>query len=565
MRFQAVLVAVAAVFLGVAADDDTNQDCIDYNRTYQKAVDSCRAAVVGKTDDAGNPIWLPSQKAFCNITQCAAAVNASSDRQAKVRANSACKQIEVTAIPGTYCTDACVIAVANYSTKRSECYIAQNASIEKYCHSCEDVFSSHLTLNMVCSVNSASNTSYITTDRNDFQTMLSFCTNKFPNVQFTFPADPNVVETPASKTGTYIGIGAGVVVVILLVVGVIMYRRRQANHKNMLSTTAGGSGRYYSNNRTPNSRNGTNGPMNTLGGVVDDIRFDPELARFRIPQEQIQNVTLLVKGGYGVVFKATYKGIQVAMKQLLPSKAKDQHAIQEFMNEIRLCARLDHPKIVGFVGISWSTLHDLAVLSEFMPHGDVTDLLKAERKKPAKERVFHWESTKLFATSKTLVAADVADALTFLHSFEPTIIHRDLKSKNVLMAENWEAKLSDFGISRVTSNDDTMTSNIGTVAWIAPEVLTGGRYSEKADIYSFGVFLSELDTLESPYAEMNEKNAGGFSNARIAMMVSEGALQPSFTDTIPSPILELARKCLSYHDVNRPSAKQIAEALRSLA
>ncbi|KAF0708068.1 hypothetical protein As57867_006442, partial [Aphanomyces stellatus] len=115
------------------------------------------------------------------------------------------------------------------------------------------------------------------------------------------------------------------------------------------------------------------------------------------------------------------------------------------------------------------------------------------------------------------------------------------------------------------SLEESMTSNIGTVAWIAPEVLTGGRYTEKADIYSFGVLLSELDTLQVPYAEMLGKSKeNGFSNARLAMMVSEGALQPSFTDGIPSELLALARECLSFNDTDRPSAMKLSFQLRSI-
>ncbi|KAF0691808.1 hypothetical protein As57867_016964, partial [Aphanomyces stellatus] len=163
------------------------------------------------------------------------------------------------------------------------------------------------------------------------------------------------------------------------------------------------------------------------------------------------------------------------------------------------------------------------------------------------------------------IAADVVDALVYLHSFQPTVIHRDLKSKNVLLSETWEAKLSDFGISRVTSLEESMTSNIGTVAWIAPEVLTGGRYTEKADIYSFGVLLSELDTLQVPYAEMIGKSReNGFSNARLAMLVSEGSLQPSFTDNMPAPLLALARECLSFNDTDRPSAMKLSYQLHSI-
>jgi len=344
------------------------------------------------------------------------------------------------------------------------------------------------------------------------------------------------------------------------------YSRRIGGSKN---NTHGSNGSGHGNTGRGNTGGGHSGMSNvhTTNGnrMANDIRFDAELSQFRIPQNEIQNVSLLVKVGYCVVFHASFGSQDVAMKQLLPSKAKDQDSIQDFMNEIRLCARLEHPKIVKFVGISWSTLQDLAVLSEFMPNGDVTNLLRKERKKPIQNRLFHWIPQGNFRSSKTSIAADVIDALVYLHSFQPTVIHRDLKSKNVLLSATWEAKLSDFGISRVTSLEETMTSNIGTVAWIAPEVLTGGHYTEKADIYSFGVLLSELDTLQVPYAEMLGKSKeNGFSNARIAMMVSEGSLQPSFTEYMPPQMLQLARECLSFHDDDRPSAMQLSFKLHTI-
>ena len=96
-------------------------------------------------------------------------------------------------------------------------------------------------------------------------------------------------------------------------------------------------------------------------------------------------------------------------------------------------------------------------------------------------------------------------------------------------------------------------------------MLTGGRYTEKADIYSFGVLMAELDTLQVPYADMLGKSKeNGFSNARLAMMVSEGALQPSFTESMPSELLALARECLSFHDNDRPSAVQLSYRLHKL-
>ncbi|RHY37215.1 hypothetical protein DYB34_009363 [Aphanomyces astaci] len=254
------------------------------------------------------------------------------------------------------------------------------------------------------------------------------------------------------------------------------------------------------------------------------------------------------------------------------------------MREIRLCARLNHQNIVPFVGIAWSTLVDLAVLSDLMPRGDVHELLQSERRfERVQNRRFHWRraaSSKQAAdemTTKTSVALDVGRAVSYLHDL--SIIHRDLKAKNVLLSASFEAKLSDFGISRVTKLDETMTANVGTIAWIAPEVLTtttvltGHRYTTKADIYSFGAFLSEMDTLGTPYATETSTNCEGFSNARIAILVgihcmgfflvSQGQLQPSFTHNMPPTLLALARQCLEFHGSERPSAAQVVAALEA--
>lgn len=119
---------------------------------------------------------------------------------------------------------------------------------------------------------------------------------------------------------------------------------------------------------------------------------------------------------------------------------------------------------MSFVGIAWSTIVDLAVLSEFMPHGDLHSYLRQA------DDDFTWEVNSKIPCSKLQIALDVAQALVYLHNFQPAIIHRDLKSRNILLDGKWQAKLSDFGISRVISIDETMTSNVGTIAWIAPEV-----------------------------------------------------------------------------------------------
>ncbi|EEY53027.1 protein kinase [Phytophthora infestans T30-4] len=108
-----------------------------------------------------------------------------------------------------------------------------------------------------------------------------------------------------------------------------------------------------------------------------------------------------------------------------------------------------------------------------------------------------------FDCDKVKIALHVAHALTYLHSLSPVVIHRDLKSRNILLTADLDAKLTDFGISRERV-DQTMTAGVGTSLWMAPEVLMGERYDDKADIFSFGVVLSELDLqLQSVQQRLN--------------------------------------------------------------
>jgi serine/threonine protein kinase len=126
----------------------------------------------------------------------------------------------------------------------------------------------------------------------------------------------------------------------------------------------------------------------------------------------------------------------------------------------------------------------------------------------------------------------------------------------VLLGHNYTAKLSDFGVSREWQVDATMTAGIGTMAWIAPEVLRGERYTEKADMYSFGVILTELATCAKPFE--------GISNALIVLKVTSGEHRPEMGDDCPDDIRELGMRCLSYDAGDRPSAMVAHYELKTL-
>lgn len=345
-----------------------------------------------------------------------------------------------------------------------------------------------------------------------------------------------------------------VLVLVTMALATLVYKRRQLRKLEATRTSR----------HTPGTRSAADAAT-----ILDDVRDDPVLTKFRIDQTRVARVRTLAKGGFGVVHLATLdaRDNHVVLKQLLPAKAKDPRAISDFVAEIRLCASLAHPRVVAFLGLTWSTLADLAMVLEYMPNGDLAQLLKRHRD-AAHRSELSWTSsggsTATVSRTKLALAMDVVDALVYLHS--AGIVHRDLKAQNVLLSSAWEAKLTDFGVSRTLG--DQMTAEVGTVSWIAPEVLKGESYDVAADVYSFGVVLSELDTCDKPYAGGIPDSAGGAfqepSNARVALAVVEGRLTPSFRSDCPLDVLALAQKCLRYAASERPSAAQLRQELQVL-
>ncbi|ETV93372.1 TKL protein kinase [Aphanomyces invadans] len=321
---------------------------------------------------------------------------------------------------------------------------------------------------------------------------------------------------------------------------------------------------------------------------IEDVRFDKKLTQFRIPVDEFVNKSPLQTGGQASLFRAQWRGRDVAIKQIAPMHAKDFYALQEFMREIRLSAYCRHPSIVEFLGISWRTLKDMSIVTEYMVHGDLYSVLRHQRELRPQDQWLRWydHSTddsdggvdgrrrhtvhrihlgfncRRVNPSKLAMALQVAQALQYLHSMR--IVHRDIKSKNVVLNTLYTAKLCDFGISRRLS--DLMTANRGTLAYMAPEVFQGNKYTEMADMYSFGVLLSEMDKLDSPYVgDMPDVDpAVTFPDAKIAMMVAEGSLKPSFTKSMPREILHVALKCLAFDATLRPTADELVDALALL-
>ncbi|ETL44045.1 TKL protein kinase [Phytophthora nicotianae] len=285
-------------------------------------------------------------------------------------------------------------------------------------------------------------------------------------------------------------------------------------------------------------------PVETRSGLWDD----DTITATRIPRNKISIKKLLCRGAFGEVYCGFFNGQQVAVKMLLSATRSNLQHVNEFLTEAKMTAMMDHPHIVYYVGVAWDSLSDLCVVLEFMDGGDLRTLLnkyEAEHHPIGIDR------------EKAIIALHICHALTYLHSLRSPVIHRDLKSRNVLLNQSMTAKLTDFGISRERL-DRTMTAGVGTSLWMAPEVMLGERYGVKADIFSLGVVISELDVHTLPYAQVKrqsrETEGRELGDATLLQRVSTGEITVEFSCMSPSAVVELGRSCVSVDPADRPTA-----------
>jgi serine/threonine protein kinase len=146
--------------------------------------------------------------------------------------------------------------------------------------------------------------------------------------------------------------------------------------------------------------------------------------------------------------------------------------------------------------------------------------------------------------------------MAYLHAGVPPVLHRDLKSANILLDKSYTAKVCDFGLSRLKAHERSMTGNCGTVQWMAPEVLANKSYNEKADVFSYGIICWELLTRECPYE--------GMTAIQCALAVLNRDRRPEIPKWCPQPLHALIRSCIKKNATERPNFAQIIHALDSM-
>ncbi|XVF19929.1 hypothetical protein REPUB_Repub11eG0153700 [Reevesia pubescens] len=267
------------------------------------------------------------------------------------------------------------------------------------------------------------------------------------------------------------------------------------------------------------------------------------------------------EGGFGTVYKGRLKdGSLVAVKRAKKDKF-DQGLPLLFKNEILTLSKIEHLNLVRLFGFLEHRDEQIIVV-EYVGNGNLREHLDGVR------------GNGLEIAERLDIAIDVAHAVTYLHTYsDPPIIHRDIKSANILITEKLRAKVADFGFARLATEDPTATHIStqvkGTAGYVDPEYIRTYQLTDKSDVYSFGVLLVELMTGRYPI-ESNRPVKERVTIRWAMKRLMEGefviAMDPRLkrspsSNMVVEKMLKLAHQCLAPVRQSRPSMKNCAEVL----
>ncbi|XP_022846687.1 probable LRR receptor-like serine/threonine-protein kinase At1g67720 [Olea europaea var. sylvestris] len=264
-------------------------------------------------------------------------------------------------------------------------------------------------------------------------------------------------------------------------------------------------------------------------------------------------------GGFGVVYYGKLKdGKEIAVKLLTNDSFQGK---REFSNEVALLSRIHHRNLVHFLGYCQEDGKDILVY-EFMHNGTLKEHLYGPL---TRERGISW-------IKRLEIADDAAKGIEYLHTgCVPSIIHRDLKTSNILLDKNMRAKVSDFGLSKLALDGASHVSSIvrGTVGYLDPEYYISQQLTDKSDVYSFGVILLELisgqEAISNVNFGVNCRNIVQWAKLHIESGDIQGIIDPTLHEYDIQSMWKIAEKammCVQPHGSMRPSMCEVIKEIQ---
>ncbi|XP_059638957.1 putative leucine-rich repeat receptor-like protein kinase At2g19210 [Cornus florida] len=297
----------------------------------------------------------------------------------------------------------------------------------------------------------------------------------------------------------------------------------------------------------------------------NEVSFDVKNREFAY--SEVQSITnnfqrVVGKGGFGTVYHGHVGDTQVAVKMLSSSSIQ---GYKEFQAEAKLLMSVHHKNLTSLVGYC-NEGTNMGIIYEYMANGDLAKHLSGTHVtlENRNQNVLSWEE-------RLQIATDAAQGLEYLHhGCKPPIIHRDVKSTNILLNEKFQAKIADFGLSRVIPTEGgTHVSTIvaGTPGYLDPEYFISNWLTEKSDVYSFGIVILEIITgqpaiLRSP----NNTHIIQWVNSMLAnrdvISIIDAKLKKDYDVNSAWKAVELAMACVSHTSTKRPTMNHVVMELK---
>jgi len=332
------------------------------------------------------------------------------------------------------------------------------------------------------------------------------------------------------------------------------------------------------------------GPLGLLARGPSDVTSELELAHIAedppatrwtstsaelwpITYQELTFLKQIGEGSFGRVYMARWRETTVAVKVLhrqtgdhqdddlpldpCPSAGSPDPILHALQKEAGIMASVRHPNVISYLGVC---PEPACIVTEYCSKGSLTDVLRRGRASNAHAAALDWPR-------RLNMAMDAAKGMLHLHLCDPPIIHRDLKSPNLLVDKHWKLKVCDFNLSRVMEESVVLSSMVASnPRWLAPEILAGLPYTVAADVYSFGVIMWELLTWEVPWSQQN--------TWQVHAMVTVEKLRPDLPGNIGgtpggtfggiSDYLSLMSDCWAQSPEDRPDFESVIGRLRRM-
>lgn len=296
---------------------------------------------------------------------------------------------------------------------------------------------------------------------------------------------------------------------------------------------------YFSRRRKTNE-GGSKEILNEQQVASNEEIQDNQLQNEKIiPHKNLKIRTLLGSGAFGKVYSCEWKQLLVAVKVCQDVQNRD-----DFLKEALIMTKIPpHPNIVQVLGVSIDGPEPSIVL-EYCPGGSLDKWL-FDTSKP------------LTIQDKKRLIKDIAQGLHHLH--QNNIVHGDLASRNILLGVGGEAKISDFGMSRVFGSEkqEIASIDVGPIKWMAPETLETRAFSKMSDVWSFGIVVYEIIARKLPHE--------GVDSSVIGKRIRDEGLTPEIPDDCEPIFKDLMEACWQFEPEKRPTIRKILEILSALS